>query len=113
MHRFEPGQTVNTIEDAGANIHPDDLPVIAARFRAGVQDLTGLEYEYRVVCQTETNGGLPLLVRLFDLTWTGFSHSRCSASCRISPSANRPKPNASGCSLTSRRPAKRRRKPAG
>jgi PAS domain S-box-containing protein len=49
MHGFEPGQTVNTIEDACANIHPDDLPVIAARFRAGVQDLTGLEYEYRVV----------------------------------------------------------------
>jgi signal transduction histidine kinase/CHASE3 domain sensor protein/ActR/RegA family two-component response regulator len=49
MHGFEPGQTVNTIEEAGANIHPEDLPVIAARIRAAVQDHAGLEYEYRVI----------------------------------------------------------------
>ena len=49
MHGFEPRQAINTIEEAGANIHPEDLPVIAARFRAAVQDLAELECEYRVV----------------------------------------------------------------
>jgi PAS domain S-box-containing protein len=49
MHGFEPSKAINTIEEAGAYIHPEDLPVIAARFRAAVQYLAELECEYRVV----------------------------------------------------------------
>jgi PAS domain S-box-containing protein len=49
MHGFNPEQTIDTIEEVGSNIHPEDLPGVAARFRASVQDLTGVEYEYRVI----------------------------------------------------------------
>ncbi|HEY6401004.1 MAG TPA: ATP-binding protein, partial [Blastocatellia bacterium] len=49
MHGFESGQAVDTVEEAGANVHPEDLPVITARFRAAVQNLAGFECEYRVV----------------------------------------------------------------
>jgi PAS domain S-box-containing protein len=49
MHGFEPGQTIDTVEEAVINIHPEDQPVIAARFREAVQNLAELECEYRVI----------------------------------------------------------------
>jgi len=49
MHGFEPSQSVNSIEEAGANIHPEDRPGAAARFTEAVQNRAELECEYRVV----------------------------------------------------------------
>jgi signal transduction histidine kinase/CHASE3 domain sensor protein/CheY-like chemotaxis protein len=48
MHGFEPGQTIDTVEEACINIHPEDRPG-AAHFLEAVQNRTELECEYRVV----------------------------------------------------------------
>jgi CheY-like chemotaxis protein len=49
MHGFKPGQTIDTVEEAVINIHPEDQPVITARFMDAVQNRAELECEYRVI----------------------------------------------------------------
>ncbi|MGE0126594.1 MAG: CHASE3 domain-containing protein [Blastocatellales bacterium] len=49
MHGFEPGETINTLEEAGVNVHPDDQPVTTDRFLETLQNRTELEREYRVI----------------------------------------------------------------
>jgi PAS domain S-box-containing protein len=49
MHEFELGQTINAIEEACINIHPEDRPGARARFTEAVQNRAELECEYRVV----------------------------------------------------------------
>jgi PAS domain S-box-containing protein len=48
MHGFEPGQTIDTVEEAVINIHPEDQSVITARFMEAVKNRAELECEYRV-----------------------------------------------------------------
>jgi len=55
MHGVEPDSPINNIEEAFANVHPEDRAVVLIRFQEAVQSRTGLESEYRVV---RPNGGV-------------------------------------------------------
>jgi signal transduction histidine kinase/CHASE3 domain sensor protein/CheY-like chemotaxis protein len=71
MHGFEPGQAVGAVEEAGVNVHPEDLPVIDARFRAAVQNLAEFECEYRVVMPDGSERWIASYGRIIrsDLDW--------------------------------------------
>ena len=43
MHGFDPGQTIDTVEEAVINIHPEDQPEAAARFMEAVQNRAELQ----------------------------------------------------------------------
>lgn len=49
MHGFEPGQAINTIEEAGVNVRSEDQPITTARFLERLRNRAELETEYRVV----------------------------------------------------------------